>query len=96
MRIYECGRIKKIGKDFELYELEFLAAAGTGINDDGLMVIENKCRRLLHLNLNGCFGVTAVGLEKILANCKRLRQLNVTSCPNVNTETVHLCFQGHH
>ncbi|KAH7861130.1 hypothetical protein Vadar_021940 [Vaccinium darrowii] len=86
--IVECGGIKNIGNGFELSELEVFGAARSGINDDGLVAIGNRCRRLLHLNLNGCQGVTAVGLREILTNCEILKKINLTRCLNVCMATV--------
>ncbi|KAI8551506.1 hypothetical protein RHMOL_Rhmol06G0192100 [Rhododendron molle] len=75
--INECEGIMNIGHGFELPELEVLEAARSGINDDGLVVIGNRCGKLLELNLGGCLGVTMVGLKEILTNCKRLRSYGV-------------------
>ncbi|KAF7140082.1 hypothetical protein RHSIM_Rhsim06G0127300 [Rhododendron simsii] len=88
LRIVGCGGIKNIGNGFELSDLEILEAARSGINDEGLVVIGNRCCRLLHLNLDGCLGVTAIGLKEIFTNCERLRKINLTGCLNVGTETV--------
>ncbi|KAF7140279.1 hypothetical protein RHSIM_Rhsim06G0127600 [Rhododendron simsii] len=87
LRIDECGGIKNIGNGFELSELDFIGAARSGINDDGLVLIGNRCLRLLNLNLDGYLGVTIVGLKEILTNCERLRKINLTGCLNVCTET---------
>ncbi|KAH7860192.1 hypothetical protein Vadar_010427 [Vaccinium darrowii] len=88
LRIDECGGIKNIGSGFELLKLDFIGATRSGINDDGLVVIGNRCRGLLNLNLDGCFGVTIVGLKEILKNCERLRKINLTGCLNVSKEVV--------
>ncbi|KAG5545179.1 hypothetical protein RHGRI_017607 [Rhododendron griersonianum] len=88
LRIDECEGIKNIGNGFELSKLDFLGATRSGIDDDGLVVIGNRCRRLLNLNLEGCLGVTTVGLKEMLANCEKLRKINLTGCLNVRTETV--------
>lgn len=88
LQIDDCGGIKNIGKGFELSELDFLLAARSGINDDGLAVIGNRCPGLLHLYLDGCLEVTTVGLKEILTNCERLRKLTLTGCLNVSTETI--------
>ncbi|XP_058217517.1 EIN3-binding F-box protein 1-like [Rhododendron vialii] len=87
--INECEGIMNIGHGFELPELEVLGAARSGINDHGLVVIGNRCGKLLKLNLGGCLGVTVVGLKGILTNCKRLRRLNLTGCLNVSMLTVN-------
>ncbi|XP_058218724.1 uncharacterized protein LOC131329559 [Rhododendron vialii] len=86
--IDECEGIKNIGNGFELSKLDFLGATRSGIDDDGLVVIGNRCHGLLHLNLEGCLGVTTVGLKEILTNCEKLRKINLTGCLNVRTETV--------
>ncbi|KAE9457722.1 hypothetical protein C3L33_10379, partial [Rhododendron williamsianum] len=86
--INECGGIMNIGNGFELPELEFLEATRSGINDDGLVVIGNRCDKLFKLNLNGCLGVTTVGLKEILRNCKRLRNLNLTGCLNMSLDMI--------
>ncbi|KAF7140861.1 hypothetical protein RHSIM_Rhsim06G0127500 [Rhododendron simsii] len=86
--IEECRGIKNIRNGFELSELAFIGAAKSGINDDGLVVIGNRCHGLLNLDLDGCLGVTTVGLKEILTNCKRLRKINLTGCLNACMETV--------
>ncbi|KAI8551354.1 hypothetical protein RHMOL_Rhmol06G0179500 [Rhododendron molle] len=88
LHIVECRGIKNIGNGFELSELDFIGAAKSGINDDGLVVIGNRCHGLLNLDLDGCLGVTTVGLKEILTNCERLRKINLTGCPNLCAETV--------
>ncbi|KAG5545172.1 hypothetical protein RHGRI_017600 [Rhododendron griersonianum] len=86
--INECGGIMNIGNGFELPELEVLEATRSGINDDGLVVIGNRCDKLFKLNLNGCLGVTTVGLKELLRNCKRLRNLNLTGCLNMSLDMI--------
>ncbi|KAE9457721.1 hypothetical protein C3L33_10376, partial [Rhododendron williamsianum] len=88
LQINKCRGIKNIGNGFELSELVVLGAARSGINGNGLVVIGNRCRWLLNLNLDSCLGVTTVGLKAILTNCKRLRELSFTGCPNVRMETI--------
>ncbi|KAF7112294.1 hypothetical protein RHSIM_RhsimUnG0244400 [Rhododendron simsii] len=88
LRINECGGIMNIGNGLELPELEVLEATRSGINDDGLVVIGNRCDKLFKLNLNGCLGVTTVGLKEILRNCKRLRNLNLTGCLNMSLDMI--------
>ncbi|KAE9457532.1 hypothetical protein C3L33_10563, partial [Rhododendron williamsianum] len=88
LQINECGGIMNIGNGFELSELEVLGAARSGINDDGLVAIGNRHGKLLELNLNGCLGVTIVGLEEILRNCKRLRKMDLTSCFKMSTDMI--------
>ncbi|KAI8551352.1 hypothetical protein RHMOL_Rhmol06G0179300 [Rhododendron molle] len=88
LQINECGGIMNIGNGFELSELEVLEAAGSGINDDGLVAIGNRRGKLLELNLHGCLGVTIVGLEEILRNCKRLRKMDLTSCFKMSTDMI--------
>ncbi|KAH7840105.1 hypothetical protein Vadar_012709 [Vaccinium darrowii] len=88
LQIDECGGIKTIGNGLELPELVFLGASRSGIDDDGLAIIGNRCRRLLNLNLDGCLGVTTVGLKEILTNCQRLRTLSLIGCLNLSKEAV--------
>ncbi|KAH7861241.1 hypothetical protein Vadar_023657 [Vaccinium darrowii] len=88
LEINQCEGIKSIGNGFELSKFEVLGAAESGINDDGLVVIGSRCCGLLDLNLDGCLGVTTVGLKEILTNCRRLRAINLIGCLNVSTETV--------
>ncbi|KAE9457723.1 hypothetical protein C3L33_10378, partial [Rhododendron williamsianum] len=66
LRINECGGIMNIGNDFELSELDFLGAANSGLNDDGLAVIGNKCRglRLLGSDNSGrCNREDSMGMD---------------------------------
>ncbi|KAI8551499.1 hypothetical protein RHMOL_Rhmol06G0191400 [Rhododendron molle] len=94
LQINKCWGIKNIGNGFELSELVVLGAARSGINGDGLVVIGNRCRWLLNLNLDGCLGVTTVGLKAILTNCKRLRELSFTGCPNRGNREDNMGMDG--
>ncbi|PSS07548.1 F-box/LRR-repeat protein [Actinidia chinensis var. chinensis] len=85
--ITDCWEIKNIGAGFELPKFEVLQAIRTGINDEGLAIIGNRCCGMLTLNLECCLGVTVVGLEAIVTNCKRLRELNLKWCVNVRMGT---------
>ncbi|KAG5545171.1 hypothetical protein RHGRI_017599 [Rhododendron griersonianum] len=49
LRINECGGIMNIGNDFELSELDFLGAANSGLNDDGLA----RCNREDSMGMDG-------------------------------------------
>ncbi|KAH7842271.1 hypothetical protein Vadar_003415 [Vaccinium darrowii] len=90
LRIDYCLGIRNIGNSFELSELETLRAARSGINDDGLVVIGNRCGRLLKLSLEACSEVTTVGLEEIVRNCKRLRKIDLTGCSDISSGFVEL------
>ncbi|KAI7984773.1 F-box/LRR-repeat protein 20 [Camellia lanceoleosa] len=85
LHINDCRGIKNIGTGFELPKLEVLRAARSGIDDEGLAIIGNRCCRLLNFDLEGCVGATKVGLKEISTNCKILREINLNGCVNLST-----------
>ncbi|KAL6953581.1 hypothetical protein U1Q18_044072 [Sarracenia purpurea var. burkii] len=80
--------VKNIGTGSELPKLEVLKAARSGIDDEGLAMIGNRCRGIMILDLEGCLGATSIGLKEILRNCRRLREINLNWCSNMSTESV--------
>ncbi|KAL6996683.1 hypothetical protein U1Q18_006812 [Sarracenia purpurea var. burkii] len=83
-----CMRIKNIGTGSELPKLEVFEAANSGIDDKGLAMIGNRCRRIMILDLTGCLGATSIGLKEILRNCRRLREINLNGCSKMIMESV--------
>ncbi|XP_021298268.1 F-box/LRR-repeat protein 15 [Herrania umbratica] len=88
LEINRCEGIKNLEIDFELPRLEVLQAEGLGINDEALTLIGKRCCRLSHLNLEGCFNVTARGVEGVVLNCKALKEVNLRWCNNVSVHIV--------
>ncbi|KAL6996677.1 hypothetical protein U1Q18_006806 [Sarracenia purpurea var. burkii] len=86
--INDCMRIKNIGTGSELPKLEVLEAAESGIDDEGLAMIGNRCRGIMILDLEGRLGATSIGLKEILRNCRRLREINLNACSNMSMESV--------
>uniref|UniRef100_A0A3Q7FRT6 F-box domain-containing protein n=1 Tax=Solanum lycopersicum TaxID=4081 RepID=A0A3Q7FRT6_SOLLC len=81
--------IKHIGKGAELPSLEVISAAGSALNDEGLVMIGSRCSRLLKLNLENCKGVTAEGLHAMVKNCRSLREINLKKCPQVSINSLN-------
>ncbi|XP_023642970.1 F-box/LRR-repeat protein 2 [Capsella rubella] len=79
--ISRCTCIRSLGVvDFELPKLESLRACGTWIDDEALDMISKRCRRLLHLDLQGCLKVSSRGVREVVQRCIRLREINLKYC----------------
>ncbi|KAL6996676.1 hypothetical protein U1Q18_006805 [Sarracenia purpurea var. burkii] len=84
-----CPRITQNGvSNFLKTDSKVLEAAESGIDDEGLAMIGNRCRGIMILDLEGCLGATSIGLKEILRNCRRLREINLNACSNMSTESV--------
>ncbi|KAL6996685.1 hypothetical protein U1Q18_006814 [Sarracenia purpurea var. burkii] len=83
-----CMGIKNIGTGSELPKLEVFKAAKSGIDDEGLAMIGNRCHGIMILDLGRCLGATSIGLKEILRNCRRLREINLNGCSNMSMEGV--------
>ncbi|KAL6953576.1 hypothetical protein U1Q18_044067 [Sarracenia purpurea var. burkii] len=83
-----CMGIKNIGTGSELPKLEVFKAAKSGIDDEGLAMIGNRCHGIMILDLGRCLGATSIGLKEILRNCRRLREINLNGCSNMSMESV--------
>ncbi|KAL6953579.1 hypothetical protein U1Q18_006811 [Sarracenia purpurea var. burkii] len=88
LHINACREIKNIGTGSELPKLEVLKAAKSGIDDEGLAMIGNRCHGITILDLEGCLGAISIGLKEILRNCRRLREINLNVCSNMSMESV--------
>lgn len=88
LKVDRCEGVKNLGIDFELPKLEVLQAEGLGIDDEALTKISKRCRRLSHLDLEGCLNVTAKGVEGVIVNCKALKEMNLRWCNNVSVDIV--------
>ncbi|KAH0762871.1 hypothetical protein KY290_018944 [Solanum tuberosum] len=89
LQLDNCSGIKHIGKGAELPSLEVISAAGSALNDEGLVMIGSRCSRLLKLNLENCKGVTAEGLHAMVKNCRSLREINLKKCPQVSINSLN-------
>jgi len=60
-------------------------SGNAGITDSSMMLLGFRCRRLKTLELQGCDGITAQGLEFVIANSRDdLEVLDVRGCPRVD------------
>ncbi|KAL2936170.1 F-box/LRR-repeat protein 4 [Bienertia sinuspersici] len=83
-----CGAIKSLGIDAKLRKLEVLRASGSGLNDEGLIVIAKKCPALLYLDVMGCSGVTSKGIKEVVYHCSRLKEINLNWCRDMGRDIV--------
>ncbi|KMT06388.1 hypothetical protein BVRB_7g160670 [Beta vulgaris subsp. vulgaris] len=83
-----CGAIKSLGIDAKLHKLQVLRAAGSGLNDDGIIVIAKKCPALLYLDVMGCSGVTSKGAREVVCHCQRLKEINLNWCRGMAPDIV--------
>ncbi|KAF8407204.1 hypothetical protein HHK36_006331 [Tetracentron sinense] len=88
LEVNGCGRVRNLGKSLEFSKLEVLHAAGSGFNDEGLSMVGQSCRGLLHLNLEGCLGVTTRGVKEVVGSCKVLREMSLKNCSNVSIDVL--------
>ncbi|KNA24859.1 hypothetical protein SOVF_011730 [Spinacia oleracea] len=83
-----CGMIKSLGMDAKLRKLQVLRASGSGLNDDGLMMIAKKCPALLYLDVMGCSGITSKGVKEVVHHCTRLKEINLNWCRDMSRDIV--------
>ncbi|KAK9067032.1 hypothetical protein SSX86_014356 [Deinandra increscens subsp. villosa] len=50
------------------------------IDDNGLILISFRCRRLTRLKLRGCREITDIGMAALAKNCKELKKFSCGSC----------------
>uniref|UniRef100_A0A803L761 F-box/LRR-repeat protein 15-like leucin rich repeat domain-containing protein n=1 Tax=Chenopodium quinoa TaxID=63459 RepID=A0A803L761_CHEQI len=83
-----CGAIKSLGMDAKLRKLEVLRASGSGLNDEGLLMIAKKCPALVYLDIMGCSGVTSKGVKEVVYHCGRLKEINLNWCREMSRDIV--------
>ncbi|XP_042510379.1 SCF E3 ubiquitin ligase complex F-box protein pof2-like [Macadamia integrifolia] len=83
-----CSSISNLGTSFGFSKLEVLHAAGSRFDDEGLRMMGHSSRWLLHLDLEGCLGVTAKGLKEVVTNCKGLKEVSLKKCCNVGSDVI--------
>uniref|UniRef100_A0A7C8ZBF2 F-box/LRR-repeat protein 15-like leucin rich repeat domain-containing protein n=1 Tax=Opuntia streptacantha TaxID=393608 RepID=A0A7C8ZBF2_OPUST len=83
-----CLAIKSLGIDAKLQKLEELHASGSGLNDEGLIVVARKCPALIKLDVTNCSGVTSKGVKEIVYRCTRLREINLHWCRDMGRDIV--------
>ncbi|XP_043719840.1 F-box/LRR-repeat protein 2-like [Telopea speciosissima] len=88
LRVNGCGGLSNLGMNFGFSKLEVLYASESGIDNEGLRMISQSCRRLLCLNLEGCLGVTAKGVREVVANSKGLKEISLKKCCNVASDVI--------
>ncbi|XP_043697356.1 F-box/LRR-repeat protein 2-like [Telopea speciosissima] len=88
LEVSGCSRMSNLGTSFGFSKLEVLHAAGSSINDEGLCMMVQSSRWLLHLDLEGCLGVTGKGLKKVVTNCKGLKEVRLKKCCNVGSGVI--------
>jgi len=81
-------RLKSLGMNFDLPNLEVLNLTKTKVDDEALYVISNICPGLLQLVLQRCDDITKKGVMHVVKNCTQLREINLNSCPNVHAKVV--------
>ncbi|XP_010244792.1 PREDICTED: F-box/LRR-repeat protein 2 [Nelumbo nucifera] len=86
LKVNGCKEMANLGTTMGFSKLESLRAAGSGMNDEGLSMVSQSCRRLLCLDLEGCLEVTAKGVKEMVGNCKGLRELNLKKCCKVSAD----------
>ncbi|XP_061340046.1 F-box/LRR-repeat protein 4-like [Gastrolobium bilobum] len=74
--------------NFQVSQLEVLNLSGSRINDEGLSIISKKCCRLLLLDIQSCWYVTAKGVREVVENCRALEELNLKNCGSVPDDFV--------
>lgn len=72
----------------KLPKMEVLRVANTGLSDEGLVTIWNRCSGLLKLDLEGCVIATTKMVKEVVRYYERLREINLKGCCNVNVFSV--------
>ncbi|KAK2368748.1 F-box/LRR-repeat protein [Trifolium repens] len=68
-----CSRVKILGMNFVVPNLEVLDLSFSKVDDETLYVISKNCCGLLQLLLEACDDVTEKGVKHVLENCTLLR-----------------------
>ncbi|KAK2352523.1 F-box/LRR-repeat protein [Trifolium repens] len=77
LNLTDCSRVKLLGMNFIVPNLEVLDLSSTNVDDETLRLISKNCCGLLKLSLVFCHGVTKKGVKHALENCKQLREIKV-------------------
>jgi len=88
LNLAHCFRVKLIGLNFEVPNLEVLNLSYTSVDDETLYVISKNCRGLLKLVLKHCHNVTQKGVKHVIENCTKLREINLWFCDIVHASIV--------
>ncbi|KAF7152252.1 hypothetical protein RHSIM_Rhsim01G0030600 [Rhododendron simsii] len=74
--------------DHSVLNLKTLEAQDTQIDDEGMAMIENRCRNLQYLDIGSCKKVTDKGVMEVVRNCERLRDILMGGCEKVSASIV--------
>ncbi|GAU46501.1 hypothetical protein TSUD_285830 [Trifolium subterraneum] len=67
-----CSRVKLLGMNFAVPNLEVLNLSHTTVDDETLYLISKNCCGLLQLSLKFAKGITKKGLKHVVENCTQL------------------------
>ncbi|RHN50349.1 putative leucine-rich repeat domain, L domain-containing protein [Medicago truncatula] len=85
-----CSRVKLLGINFAVPQLEVLNLSDTKVDDETLYVISKNCSGLLKLLLRDCYNVTEKGAKHVIENCTQLREIYLRVCFHLTDKTREL------
>ncbi|MCI03157.1 F-box/RNI superfamily protein, partial [Trifolium medium] len=90
LNLDNCSRVKLLGMNFEVPNLEVLNLSNTPVDDETLYVISKSCRGLLHLILQRCDDVTEKGVKHVVENCTQLKEIDFYGCNKAHFNVVSM------
>ena len=80
LNLAHCSRVKLLGMNFVVPQLEGLNLSDTMVDDETLYVISKNCCGLLELLVKDCYHVTKKGVQHVVENCTQLRLFSNSGC----------------
>ncbi|AES75091.2 F-box/RNI superfamily protein [Medicago truncatula] len=80
LNLAHCSRVKLLGMNFVVRQLEVLNLSDTKVDDETLHVISKNCCGLLELLLKDCYYVTNKAVKHVEENCTQLRLFSNRGC----------------
>jgi len=80
LNLAHCSRVKLLGMNFVVPQLEVLNLSDTKVDDETLYLISKNCCGLLELLLKDCYHVTKKGVKHVVENCTQLRLFSNRGC----------------
>ncbi|KAK1422431.1 hypothetical protein QVD17_25545 [Tagetes erecta] len=88
LNIRDCKKVKNLGSKVEPLRLKKLCMARSGVNDEGLVGIADRCKELVNIDLERCQHVTTNAVKAMVKSCAKLREVNLKGCVNLHAYIV--------
>lgn len=64
-----------------------------GSNDIGLLA--QQCKGLINLDLSGCNGIAAAGVQSVVSHCRHLKRLSFENCTSIGDDSCLVLSYAH-